>query len=96
MTNRGLRITLATVSSGLVWEGRVTRGDDEVLAILECGTWTQQKYCIVLARLSDDGDYARVDAHKLPKTIVLTTLGPSKLPSGISLFGRNLSSTRAT
>ena len=78
MTNRGLRISLAIVSSGNEWEERVMPGDDEAVAILECGIRPRRKYYIILARLSDDGHYARVDAHILPSVINLSSLSPSQ------------------
>jgi hypothetical protein len=77
MTNRGLRISLATISSGNEWEGRVIPGDEEEIAILECGVPPWRKCCILLARLSD-GDYARVDPHILPCAYYPPSLGHAK------------------
>lgn len=79
MTNRGLRISLAIVSSGREWEERVMRGNDEVVAILGCGFRPGRKFCIILARLADDGHYARVDAHVRPSVINLSSLSPSQV-----------------
>lgn len=80
MTNRGLRISLAIVSSGHEWEQHVMRGNDEAVAILECGIRPGRKFYIILARLTDDGHYARVDAHILPRVIHLSSLSPSQAP----------------
>ncbi|KAK0751796.1 hypothetical protein B0T18DRAFT_457819 [Schizothecium vesticola] len=75
MTNRGLRISLAIISSGRGWEERVIRGDDEVAAILECGI---RRYYIILARLNDDEHYARVDAHLLPRFVSISSCSHSQ------------------
>ena len=86
ITNRGLCINLDILSSGHTWSTKVIRGDDEVLAILECGARPdfERKCYIILARLSDDGHSARVDAHKLPDFIhVFSSLDSSPVPVAV-------------
>ncbi|KAK1826382.1 heterokaryon incompatibility protein-domain-containing protein [Podospora conica] len=74
MTNKGLRISLTMVSSGEDFDHAVLSGDDEEIAILECVIRPEQRFFIVLARLSDHGHYARVDAYCLPRVIDLSDL----------------------
>ncbi|KAK1749489.1 heterokaryon incompatibility protein-domain-containing protein [Echria macrotheca] len=87
MTNKGLRITLPMVVNNNGWPPYANALDNEAFVLLECEVWGQ-KCGLVLARVSNEGHYARVDAHKLPPTIQ----EPYHIPTSQQIFVKSVPS----
>jgi len=76
MTNRGLRIVLPIVQDQGIFPAHIGAGNDEEITILDYVTLEppyELKCCLVLARLRDDGYYARVNCHILRPISPVTT-----------------------